>query len=207
MGISQALLSHYEKGIRGCSLEFVLKVADYYDVSCDYLLGRTAQRNGATISLNEIPDDQDGEDRPVSISALLPTLNKKLLTNSLNIIYSILENVGNKGLTNEVSAYLMLSVYKVYRSIYSANDKNPDSFFAIPEHLCKYLIDSSQNIAEGSINAILNGQKLHKNEIPVSEEKLPVLSPDELSKNYPKSAAGLYNLVQNVENKIVTMPE
>ena len=41
LGISQPLLSHYEKGIRECSLDFVVKTADYYNVTCDYLLGRT----------------------------------------------------------------------------------------------------------------------------------------------------------------------
>ena len=39
LGISQAQLSHYEKGIRECGLEFVVQIADYYNVSCDYLLG------------------------------------------------------------------------------------------------------------------------------------------------------------------------
>ena len=29
LNISQALLSHYEKGIRECGLDFVVKVADY----------------------------------------------------------------------------------------------------------------------------------------------------------------------------------
>ena len=41
LGISQALLSHYEKGIRECGLEFLVRCAEYYGVSCDYLLGRT----------------------------------------------------------------------------------------------------------------------------------------------------------------------
>ena len=41
LGISQALLSHYEKGIRECGLETLVKIADYYDVSIDYLLDRT----------------------------------------------------------------------------------------------------------------------------------------------------------------------
>ena len=40
LGISQAQLSHYEKGIRECGLDFVVQVADYYGVSCDYLLGQ-----------------------------------------------------------------------------------------------------------------------------------------------------------------------
>lgn len=48
LGISQALLSHYEKGIRECSREFLIKAADFYGVSCDYLLGRTDERKGET---------------------------------------------------------------------------------------------------------------------------------------------------------------
>ena len=51
LGISQAQLSHYEKGIRECGLEFVVQVADYYGVSCDYLLGRSAERSGQTITV------------------------------------------------------------------------------------------------------------------------------------------------------------
>ena len=35
LGISQALLSHYENGIREPGLGFVIKVCDYYHVSAD----------------------------------------------------------------------------------------------------------------------------------------------------------------------------
>ena len=48
LGISAAQLSHYEKGIRECSLSFVLKLAEYYDVSCDYLLGKETSLNSAS---------------------------------------------------------------------------------------------------------------------------------------------------------------
>ena len=41
LGISQALLSHYENGIREPGLAFVTRVCGYYHVSADYLLGRT----------------------------------------------------------------------------------------------------------------------------------------------------------------------
>ena len=45
LGVSQALLSHYEKGIRECGLDFVVRVADYYNVSCDISgAGREADR-------------------------------------------------------------------------------------------------------------------------------------------------------------------
>lgn len=55
LGISQAQLSHYEKGIRECGLEFVVQIADYYNVSCDYLLGRSAERSGQTIKWKNCP--------------------------------------------------------------------------------------------------------------------------------------------------------
>lgn len=42
LGISQALLSHYEKGIRECGLDFLIRCANFYGVSCDYLLGAFA---------------------------------------------------------------------------------------------------------------------------------------------------------------------
>ena len=41
--ISQALLSHYENGVREPKFEFVNKACAYYGVSADYILGRLRQ--------------------------------------------------------------------------------------------------------------------------------------------------------------------
>ena len=46
LGVSQALLSHYEKGIREYSLSFLCKVAEYYNVTTDYILGISDSRSG-----------------------------------------------------------------------------------------------------------------------------------------------------------------
>lgn len=59
LGISQALLSHYENGIREPGLQFLVKAADYYNVSCDYLLGHSAnvlQLNRA-VDFEDLPED------------------------------------------------------------------------------------------------------------------------------------------------------
>lgn len=45
--ISQALLSHYENGAREPGLAFVCRVCDYYNVTADYLLGRSANPDGS----------------------------------------------------------------------------------------------------------------------------------------------------------------
>ena len=60
LGISQALLSHYENGVRECGLSFVVKAADYYGVSCDYLLGKSNNiiNLGVASEFNDIPEDE-----------------------------------------------------------------------------------------------------------------------------------------------------
>ncbi|HPY99921.1 MAG TPA: helix-turn-helix transcriptional regulator [Clostridiales bacterium] len=59
LGVSQALLSHYENGIRECGLAFVVRAAEYYGVSCDYLLGRTTNEISleAGPQLADTPED------------------------------------------------------------------------------------------------------------------------------------------------------
>ena len=57
--ISQSLLSHYEKGIRECGLAFVVKAANFYDVSCDYLLGQSPERKGTTLNFNDLNDPSE----------------------------------------------------------------------------------------------------------------------------------------------------
>ena len=47
LGVSQALLSHYENGAREPTLDFVARICDYYGVSADYMLGRPGDPGGA----------------------------------------------------------------------------------------------------------------------------------------------------------------
>ena len=49
LGISQALLSHYENGAREPGLGFVCKACDYYGVTADYLLCRSAHPGDVSV--------------------------------------------------------------------------------------------------------------------------------------------------------------
>ncbi len=53
--ISQALLSHYENGLREPGLSFVDAACRYYGVSADYLLGRSPIRTSLTAVLERFP--------------------------------------------------------------------------------------------------------------------------------------------------------
>ena len=61
LGISQALLSHYENGIRECNLDFVEKAARYYGVSADYLLGLTETKAQTDALFGDGGDESDAE--------------------------------------------------------------------------------------------------------------------------------------------------
>ena len=44
LGIQQTVYSRYERGFQTIPLELLIKLADYYHVSLDYLVGRTDRR-------------------------------------------------------------------------------------------------------------------------------------------------------------------
>ena len=57
LGVSQALLSHYENGAREPKLEFVVRACDYYNVSADHILGRAdAEPDASTFLLRNSKD-------------------------------------------------------------------------------------------------------------------------------------------------------
>ena len=90
LGISQALLSHYENGVREPGLVFVVKACDYYSVSADFLLGRTLTRDGATISAEELYDISDEKNNSIK-GGVLALLSKKLLVNSIGVLFGLLD--------------------------------------------------------------------------------------------------------------------
>ena len=203
--ISQALLSHYEKGIRECGLDFVVRAADFYGVSCDYLLGRTPDRSGAILNMEDIPEpDAAGKENRFR-GSLLPTLNKKLIANSLNIIYDLLQTCGNKAVTNEISGALNAAVYKSFRILYSANPKNPQGLFVVPERLGKGMADAAQNIAEANAACLMAGEDAGELE-GLGKEEPPALSPEQLAEKYPLFASSLFNLIRNTESRMGVSP-
>lgn len=45
LGIQQTVYSRYERGFQTIPVEHLLKLANYYNVSADYILGRTDNPN------------------------------------------------------------------------------------------------------------------------------------------------------------------
>lgn len=100
LGISQALLSHYEKGIRECKLDFLKTACDYYDVTADYLLGLSDSRHGLDDDIytkNELATDSELKIK--TIFRALVSLNEKL------------SNSGDAA-ENRLKEEILISVYR-----------------------------------------------------------------------------------------------
>lgn len=201
LGISQALLSHYEKGIRECGLDFVVRAAGFYGVSCDYLLGRSPERSGTVLSVEDIPEPDAAGKENVFRGSLLPTLNKKLIANSLNILFDLLQKSDSRALTTEVSTYLDIAVYKMFRYLYSAYAKNPEGMFAVDRPVFEELTSAALVLAEMRVRCTALGIET-SGITPLEEPEKLSTSPEKISQQYPLFYTSLSNLIKNVENNL-----
>lgn len=201
LGISQALLSHYEKGIRECGLDFLVRTADYYGVSCDYLLGRSPDRTGLTLTVEDIPEPDAAGKENVMHGSILPVLNKKLIANSMNILFDLLQKSKNKPLIQEVSSFLMLAVYRVFRIVYSANPKNQNGMFTVPKQVASSYAAAAMAVSEANAAAVASGNALEGQE-PIEETAALAITTESLNQTYPMFASSLMNLIQNSESKM-----
>ncbi|MDR1629822.1 MAG: helix-turn-helix transcriptional regulator [Oscillospiraceae bacterium] len=110
LGVSQALLSHYEKGIRECGLDFLKRACEYYDVSSDYLLGLSDRRRTLSTGL-------DSDDLPGEGDAVTEILHR-----------SAIKVCERAGMTSEEMEHCFkrLSTLSAYRTILLLADKNPN---------------------------------------------------------------------------------
>lgn len=172
LGISQALLSHYEKGIRECGQSFLVKVADFYGVTCDYLLGRSKNRDEINFLAEEILSDNSSSDSAPTGKTFLKagTLVTQLIkdlegTNNMKLdmlyaiaLYKILIVQAKAGnlpknwcgrayINGDVccnSMYLGIAELAAYKAISPAKNKKPVPDMPVPEAI-KTLVSEAEN--------------------------------------------------------------
>lgn len=197
LGVSQGLLSHYEKGKRECGLSFLVKAADYYNVSCDYLLGRTAQQQGVTITVDQLPEyDPASKEGKIAAGSMMVSFYKKLVINSLEVLFGILAKCRSQILINQVGAYLMTAVYKMFRKIYKANDRNDENFFNVNDNMWSASASAVMQICEGKIDREVND---------IDNSDCVEISNQSLSEQYQPYYLSLLNLIKNTEAKVTIL--
>ena len=171
-----------------------MRTADFYGVPCDYLLGRSPERTGATLLVDDLPEaDVLGKENRMRGGSILPTLNKRLMINSLNIVFSLLERIGDTKLTKSLSLYLMMDIYLAFRMLYELNPKNLSTLFVVDKARYPYLADAQRLMQRADLSQLM--LQLSK-DLP-GEKTL--LSTEQLQANYPLFTSSLLNLIKNVE--------
>ncbi|MEG3030028.1 MAG: helix-turn-helix transcriptional regulator, partial [Oscillospiraceae bacterium] len=196
LGVSQALLSHYEKGLRECGLDFLIRLCDYYNVSSDYILGRCADRSGTVLSVEDLPAGASGKDGHFT-GSILPTMNKRLIFSSLTILYDKLAQAGNKELTTKVSDYLSLAVYKMFRMLYTSNRNNSQSMFEVNADIFEGYSTSAQVKTCADLNALLSDKQIIKNSVGCFE-----MTTESITSDYPQHSTGFLNVIKAAEDII-----
>ena len=197
LGISQALLSHYENGVREPGLAFVRRACDYYRVSADFLLGRALSRDGTTIGAEELYD-ASAEKGNVLRGSIVATLNKKLLVNSLDMLFDLLGRVGSKEAVTAASNYLGDAIYKMFRHLYRAPSTQNEGFFSIPaNHFLAGCTDADMTFAEADYLDALSEQVKEK-----GKESFPSMQNDALAQNYPGACQSLLQIVHTTGERV-----
>ena len=150
------------------------------------------------IAVDDIPENDPSIHDNHLKGGVLPVLNKKLVINSLHIVFDMLQKCNNKGLTTNVSAALSLTVYALFRQIYAANPKNPAAMFSVDRYLFQ-----AASIGEISKSIARTGELARGKTIGgmegVKVENLPAILPDDIARQYPMFSTSLLNLLRNAE--------
>ena len=188
LGVSQALLSHYENGLREPGLPFVVRAADYYGVSCDYLLGRSMARDGSAVPAGRMDVQETAQDE------------KKHVIRAASLLLDLAEQTGSMQLPHEIEAYFAIIIYKVYRYIYMADPAGVEAVFRASRDQFEYLCDARlkehelriRTAAKGAGGFGLQQEELHR---------FP-MSPNEISKRYPEVSGALLTVLQQVSDSL-----
>ena len=168
LGISQALLSHYENGIREPGLAFVTRACDYYHVSADYLLGRTLSRDGSIIEAGDVYDSS-GEKGSLR-GSIMATLQKKLVVNTAGVLFDQLGKTGSREAVTAAGDYLSGALYALLRQLYRRGGGNEDFFATDPVDFDAGAVDAAMLCSRASYLRALAGA-----------EQMPELTSDALT--------------------------
>ena len=180
LGVSQSLLSHYENGLREPGLSFVVRAADYYGVSCDYLLGRSMARDGSAVPAERM----EGTDTETEHSQIVQ---------AAALLLQVAES-------HEIESYFAVAIYKVYRYLYMADPAGVDAVFRAPQDRFEYLCDARMKEHELKIRLAANGEEgcgLTQENI----RRMP-LAPSEIARRYPDLSSALLTVLQQVSDSI-----
>lgn len=198
LGISQALLSHYENGIREPGLPFVVRACEYYRVSADFILGRTLSRDGSMLSSEELLNTT--EPGNVLQGSVLATLQSKLLSGAVGVLFDLLGKLNDKVAINAAAAYLSDGVYQLYRHLYRAAGANETYFSLDPATCVLGVAQAEMKLSETRYVRALRSQAEQK-------AAFPNLSNQAIAAAYPGRCQSLTQVLSTTDARLSSLTE
>ena len=187
LGVSQALLSHYENGIREPGLAFVVKACAYYHVSADFLLGRSLNRDGSIIEAEDVYDSS-GEKGSLR-GSILATLQKKLVVNTTGVLFELLGKTGDREAITAAGDCLGATLYDLLRRLYRQSGGNEDLFAT-----------EAVDFDAGAVDAALLRSRSAYMRALTETEALPHLNSDALT-TLPGIGQSAAQVIHNVDER------
>lgn len=140
LGVSQALLSHYENGIREPGLDFLCRACDYYDVSSDFMLGRAKPKSAQP----EFPVRTEANAAEMDMTQLME-MDRRLLSDAISLIHQMIRTADDRELENDVFAYFSLAVFRLIRDM---SARGADELADIDGPASGFASDAAMKLAE-----------------------------------------------------------
>ena len=198
LGISQALLSHYENGVREPGLAFMVKACEYYHVSADFILGRTLSREGSMLTSEEIINSAD--EGNVLQGSVLATLQSKLIGGAIGVLFGLLGKLGDKAAINSAAEVLTGAVYQLYRHLYRAAGANEDYFALHADASVMDVAAADMKLAQLRYARALAAQADQK-------KPFPDLAPESLTAAYPGRCQSLTQVLSTTDARLNSLTQ
>ena len=196
LGISQALLSHYENGIREPGLAFVVRACEYYHVSADFLLGRTLAREGGALTDDDLVNMADQGN--ILRGSVLATLQSKLISGAVGVLFDLLGKLNDKTVVNEAARMLSGAVYALFRRLHRAAGGNEAMFAAPAELTAMGLPDAEMKLAEARYARALDA-------LCKQGAAFPEVGGEALSRSYPGSGQCIAQVLHSADAKTAAL--
>ena len=176
----------------------MVRACDYYGVSADFILGRTLSREGNMLTEQDILDA--AEPKSTLRGSVLATLQSKLLSGAVGVLFGLLGKLGDKAAINAASDCLSSTVYQLYRHLYRAAGANEAYFSRDPAACTMGLAGADMKLSEARYARALRGQAAQKAEFPD-------LSSQAITDAYPGRCQSLTQVLSAADARLSALSE
>ena len=128
--------------------------------------------------------------------SIVATLNKKLLVNSISVLFDLLGKTGCKGAIKGAADYLSTVIYTLFRYLFRADGTQNEDFFAIPA--VEFTAGLTQTDLIYAQCAYVESLEQHRKE----KGTFPAMNHDALVQNYPGAYQSLLQVIHNTGGRI-----